>query len=937
MDASLETIFHTIEIADPESATLFLGALDSSAIDLPLKTAGDIVDQIIHSLSIELSFGREVAVAYAGLINKNNRQHLTLLGKAVRKAEKNGAALGLLMARHFPAVLSAERPAMIETFNRTIDVMLKKGVYTLKPPLEALTHMLKSNEPDAAVAFLDLLNCIYSKRLSYNRTIYLTRVIPHAVNSFSPQKKNFQITALKRVMEKDHHLADPFLEGMEKGLYLLGEAKLQRFVDRGLDKFENQPDLGIKFFSLSSASGIDACCRYQVTANLLQDVPRMNLYLKARIGRPVSARPASTLEKTGQDLHWQPLSVCCDPKSIYLPDEMDRFDSKQDNQAFLKMLLKLEAGLIEFKTFDFDLERVFDLDPESVKTVIYKKLAVKSKQALLTSGRDRMSDLELFLSLFQHHLLATDLFTLFEHARVFFLTKEKYPGLCRQCLVMVDKAFKKTSLLEQDRGFLFPVYAKMAMGIKDDRLHPAIQGHSMNCFIQMEKKFLDLMQRHTSVEASALLAMDFYDRICRLNDGTGSEGPGRYNDRRLKIPFGRQIRPDLARISDLQSEKTVQTIWKALKGRNINVYRSDLRQVIQTRGDQISLQDIAILASGQLDKPHMPSQVKTEDVDLTWLDLDNILQRDTPASIPDNGDEKGIYRYNEWDMDTGDYLCGHVRIREHEVPCTDRDFYLHTLSRYQGLVRRIKYAFELLKPEGLTLLRQWKEGDEFDYRALIDFSVDKKAGLIPSDKLYIKRIKQQRDVAVLLLVDMSRSTANPVAGTTSLVLDVEKEALVLFCEALKVVGDAFAIAGFSGTGPLGVDYYKIKNFHDPLEKEIMGSISALTPKRSTRMGAAIRHGAYRLSRFPAKKRLMIVIGDGFPNDLNYKGRYAIEDTRRAVMEARAKSIHVKAITVNITSDSRLDSMYGNLHHNIISDVRELPDRLLRVYSAITRH
>lgn len=103
------------------------------------------------------------------------------------------------------------------------------------------------------------------------------------------------------------------------------------------------------------------------------------------------------------------------------------------------------------------------------------------------------------------------------------------------------------------------------------------------------------------------------------------------------------------------------------------------------------------------------------------------------------------------------------------------------------------------------------------------------------------------------------------------------------------------------------------------------------------MGAAIRHAASQLENVPAIVRLMILLGDGFPNDLDYKQEYAIRDTRKAVSETLAKKIAFRAITVNITGDPRLDDLYGAVHHSIISDVRELPDKLLRVYSALTRY
>jgi len=259
------------------------------------------------------------------------------------------------------------------------------------------------------------------------------------------------------------------------------------------------------------------------------------------------------------------------------------------------------------------------------------------------------------------------------------------------------------------------------------------------------------------------------------------------------------------------------------------------------------------------------------------------------------------------------------------------------LQRREGLVRRLRHAFELLRPEGLKILRQWVEGDDFDYRALIDYAIERRAGLAPSERLYIKRLKQQRDVAALLLLDLSRSTANQVEGPSAAsVLDVAKEAVVLFSQALEVVGDRYAVAGFSGTGRLGVDYFRIKDFNEPLSEEIKGGIGRLTPQRNTRMGAAIRRATLDLLAAEARVRLLIVIGDGFPNDLDYKQDDAIADTRQAIGEARARQIHTHAITVNLPASPRLDALYGPVRHTLISDVHELPDKLLRLYGTLTR-
>ena len=323
-------------------------------------------------------------------------------------------------------------------------------------------------------------------------------------------------------------------------------------------------------------------------------------------------------------------------------------------------------------------------------------------------------------------------------------------------------------------------------------------------------------------------------------------------------------------------------------------------------------------------------------VDLDGLDLLRLLPPPEAVDAAPEDGEGPVFWYREWDCRLEDYLLRHVRVRERDFDGDGGEFYAQILKRKRHLVGRTRAAFEMLRPEGLKILRQWIEGDAFDHRALIDFAVDRKAGRTPSERLYIKRLKQERDIAVLLLVDLSRSTANRVAGSSASVLDVEKEALVLFCEALGIVGDTFAVAGFSGTGRLGVDYVLIKDFAQESDDAVRGRIGALAPQRNTRMGAAIRHASAKLETLASRVKLLLVLGDGFPNDADYKQGYAISDTRKAISEARAKGIHVRAITVNLPADPKLDDLFGNVHHTVISDVRELPDRLLRIYSSLTR-
>jgi nitric oxide reductase activation protein len=400
----------------------------------------------------------------------------------------------------------------------------------------------------------------------------------------------------------------------------------------------------------------------------------------------------------------------------------------------------------------------------------------------------------------------------------------------------------------------------------------------------------------------------------------------------LRLPFGRRMEPSLYGPYHQAYYRLSSALKKDLAERKIFVYRSDIQELLTRQKGKLSAIDIRrhfIRESSSPGEGHK--------VDITDSGLESLMCSYGIGNTATDADGVDAYRYREWDFCMADYLPDHVRVLERRIPVSASTFYTETLNRFPGLVRTIRYAFELLRPEEITILRQWREGDDFDYRALLDYALDKKAGLMPSDRLFLKRMKRVRDVAALLLVDLSKSTANAVDQRGTSVLDVEKQAIVLLCEALGKVGDRFAIAGFSGTGPLGVDYYPVKELNEAVTDTVKGRISAMSPQRSTRMGAAIRHATARLSSVQARVKLIVILGDGFPNDLLYKGTYAVEDTRRAILEARTEGTFVRAITVNAGDNKLLDRLYGVAHHTRISNIHDLPGRLVRVYTALTRH
>ncbi|MBC2710898.1 MAG: hypothetical protein HGJ94_07855 [Desulfosarcina sp.] len=908
-DQTVRHLMDHLAIADPKAAQRMHGHLTGSDPSTYIQCLARVVDEVIEALAVEISFGRVLADGMGRMLAGGAMVDLDRYRARVKDAAVRGPTLARLFAQHLVPVLVCGDASLADRFEETTRIMLQKGTYTLKAPLEALSALIEEKDMACAHAFLDLLTTTYALETSYNRTVYLTHTLPRAVKGFAPSRRLWQIRGLVRIIRENERLADDYLQGLASGLHLLSEAALNEFLDQGIRRHQRNPNPGARFLSLESRRAIEMCRDLQVAVPLSAVRSGLKRYLHARTGLAVAIRPLSSLSGKHANRDTGMPLVRCNGRAIYLPDEMDLMEKRPDNAALYKLLVRLEAGAIEFGTYDLDVEKALDT-------------AAFAPPPDSTEVHAAESDLGRFLHGFEHPTLALDLFTLFEHGRIARKVRRRYPGLFRRLTGALTDHHLLARTGHKIGGTLFPLYRHLVM---NEKVAP---DPALKLYVQAMADRLDQVTSSGSdtVETSARLVMEFYPKLAR---STAVDGMPAF--RALALPFGRRLEPSFFGPFHNTYHRLASDIHKHLAERKIRAYRSDIQRLLGRQNGQVSASDIRPLIVNP-----SPATAPAA-VDLSWLDLESLLCSHGLGQLANGADGASAFRYREWDWCMGDYLPDRVRVLEREIHGPDLGFYRQTLDNFRGLVSRIRYAFELMRPEEMTILRQWREGDAFDYRALLDYALDKKAGLMPSDRLFIKRMKRVRDVAVLLLVDLSRSTANAVDDRGTRVLDVEKQAIVLLCEALKVVGDRFAIAGFSGTGPLGVDYYRVKDLDAPLDNVVKGRISAMAPQRSTRMGAAIRHATALLSPVQARVRLIIILGDGFPNDLAYKESYAVEDTRRAVMEARTAAIHVKAITVNISDNGQLDRLYGSSHHTRIGNVRDLPEKLVRVYSALTRH
>jgi len=926
-----------LAIADPDLAAKAKTVLDQKADPVPLEDIALLVNETLWALSEEISFGQAVAGGYADLIGETSAPKIERYRDLVREFGHQGPTLGRIMATHLAPVCKYGGDRLLNLFLETFEIMLTKGTYTLKDPLQALSALLKMGDLESVSVYLKLLGDTFAWDLSYVQCQHFAYILPRAIQTFPASRRVWQIEQLGRLVRADSRLADPFLDGIEKGLHLLSKEALSRFVSLGLDKFSQNRKLAAKFLSLESKVGIDTFAEMQVTVPFAQVQPQLNRYLRARTGLAISVRPLSELPDAFLNNNGRKIFVCSDGKFIYLPAEISKFPQKTENTKLFKCLAKLEAGLYELGTFDFDLEKALQRC-QSIADLNELKIAPDSIPDLKSKIKNYndLSDLERFFELFPVPALAADLFTVFEHGRQRILLGRRYPGLVRQTTPVLQQETLHMPKQGRSADAVLVLYLRLALDFSVQNKF-GIDKETADWADQIAKRFEEALATDHTVEICAALVNATYSIVARLlkQDANTQRLEALYKP--LQTPFGRRLHPDLFFAAYRKFDQIAAKLKTKLLEKGLKVYKSDIRRHLIAKNGTLSLDDIKALILSPQNNGQSDTPILETTVDLAWLDLAKFFGATDIAPLPGDDFAGPVFWYREWDCNLQDYLAAHVRVLERNIPESAGNFYDETLKQHQGLVRTIRYAFELLKPEGLVRLRQWIEGDEFDYRALLDFAIDKKAGKIPSDRLYIKHIKQLRDVAVLLLVDLSRSTANTVLGSQATVLDVEKEAIVLFCEALEVVGDAFAIAGFSGTGRLGVDYFRIKDFSEKMDDDVKKRINAMAPQRSTRMGAAIRHAAGELEKVPAKVRLLIILGDGFPNDVDYKQDYAVWDTAKAIFEARSQNIYVHSITVNMASDPKLDDLYGNIHHNVISDVRELPDKLLRIYGGLTKY
>jgi nitric oxide reductase NorD protein len=291
--------------------------------------------------------------------------------------------------------------------------------------------------------------------------------------------------------------------------------------------------------------------------------------------------------------------------------------------------------------------------------------------------------------------------------------------------------------------------------------------------------------------------------------------------------------------------------------------------------------------------------------------------------------EDGAYLYQEWDYRRKHYRKNWCVVREMPVKEEYDDFVVEVMHKYRRLLSSLRKTFEALRDEDRLLKRQ-VYGDGVDIDAFVEAWADMHEGLEMTDRLFTRMHREERNIAVMFMVDMSGSTKGWVN-------QAEREALILLAESLETLGDRYAIYGFTGMSRKRCEVFPVKRFDQPYDAGVKARISGMRAGDYTRMGAAIRHLSHRLNEVEARTKLLITLSDGKPDDYHddYRSQYGIEDTRQALFEARRQGIHSFCITIDEEGPDYLPHMYGAANYTVVNEIEKLPLKVSDIYKKIT--
>ncbi|MBN2864398.1 MAG: VWA domain-containing protein [Thiotrichales bacterium] len=313
-----------------------------------------------------------------------------------------------------------------------------------------------------------------------------------------------------------------------------------------------------------------------------------------------------------------------------------------------------------------------------------------------------------------------------------------------------------------------------------------------------------------------------------------------------------------------------------------------------------------------------------EDMGQSFNDMEGV----EPISDP--------HHYAEWDYRVQLHRPNWVTLYEHRAKKGDPTLYQDILEANKPIAHRIKQIVDKLQSVGLQRIRRLEDGDELDLNACVEAITAIRMGQEPDPRITMRNVIKTREVSVLILLDLSESTNELVPGSDKSILQVTQEAAILVSHAINGIGDQFAVHGFSSDGRHDVQYRRFKQFDEPFDADVHARMAGMEGGLSTRMGAAMRHAGGYLDRQNSRQKLMLVITDGEPADIDEKdAQYLKQDAKKAVEELSSKGIYSYCLTIDQFADKYVQQIFGQNRFAIVDDVMRLPEKLPTLFANLT--
>ncbi len=761
------------------------------------------------------------------------------------------------------------------------------------------------------------------------------------------------------VAERDAEAAVNYMRRCPEIIALLGEtpdqqAKFEQWFKGGMEVLEFSADGARAYFALETKKALASVEQAMSGVPLRKIARSLKLFAQGLCGTDVAIQSLPEMSEPGREP--PRATVSADGRTILLPSLLRRYPTYEENIRLYTVLAAHEAGHLEFGTYALSLTSLADLVADvrqrygrgSRDERDVRETSVAPFVPVSPVARATVQTLGQLFALYPQPGVIRDLWTVLEDARVEYLLRHEYPGLKDDLARQAQDAIRTHTLTQGMTVREIVVDALLLLSTAEPgafKIPDSIASVVDRAWAQCQAILQPMATAADVVRVADRIYVLLDELLTPVTIRQQTDVPKQESEQDLGVG------PQASETQTDQYKPITNWVYRGAMNPDIigmkpgDVGESGQSQTpapVGTEGSGITTSNApggtregskpAPTASGVgLADPHRMAGTTPDSAADQLLNVGDD-RRGTHAA---GSLSERVFLYDEWDGLIQDYRSRWCRVVEQTAAEATADFAELTLAAHGPAVRLLRRYFESIRPPGLRRVHGQTDGEEIDLDALVRRAADRAAGAEPSDRIYIRREKRERNVAVAFLVDLSGSTSRQLEAGNRRVIDVEKESLVLLCEALEAVGDQYAIYGYSGRGRAQVDFVVMKEFDERDRNLPARRIGAVTPLHQNRDGAAIRHAAAKLLARDARIKLLVLLSDGKPLDDGYADEYALEDTKRALREARMAGVDPFCITVDRNADDYLKRMYGDVNFLVIDRIAALPERLPRIYQRLT--